>query len=144
MKKKNVIKIGIALVLAVVAIMAVKSLTKPTTVKGSKEVQLIVSAENTILFNESLNTDAELLGQLLDECVDNKKLDIVFDDSNLAVYGSRMIMGINQYNSDPVSGPWWMVYSDTNPDALKAGFCTGIDQQTIYDKDIFELKFESY
>ena len=139
--KKKVVKVLVALVLGITAFFAVKTLTKPEVTLGNKSVEIIVlDLEKNTIFDQTIQTDAGLLGELIDEINENGSLKFSIDDN---AYG-RMIMGINDIVSDPVNGPWWMIYSETNPDALAQGYCNGMDTQTIYDSDIFTLAFESY
>jgi hypothetical protein len=145
--KKNIIRAIIALGLAVVVYFGLKPILFPT-MAGSKSIDLtiVVDDENggTQIFNETVHTDSETLGELLEE------VDTFYDDLTIEYNGAktdawgRMIISINDNATlDMATGPWWMINSDNNKDCLEAGFCNGIDLQSIYDQDHFELDFTS-
>ena len=143
--KKNLVKALIALAFAVVVYFGLKPLLFPT-MPGEKDIQLsiIVDDENgeITVFEETVHTDSETLGELLDE------VDEFYDELSLSYSGEktdawgRMIISINDYATEDMStGPWWLVNSSNNKDCAEAGFCNGIDLQSIYDQDSFELDF---
>lgn len=145
--KKNYIRAIIALALAAVVYFALKPIIFPT-MPGEKDIQLSIVVDNEngdiIVFEETVHTDSETLGELLDE------VDEFYDELSLDYSGEktdawgRMILSINEYATEDMStGPWWLINSENNKDCLEAGFCNGIDLQSIYDQDSFELDFTS-
>ena len=139
--KKKLIRIMIALALSFITLLTIKKITAPKTIKGDKIVEIVVlDLDRKTIFDQSFETNSELLGELLDEINQDEYLEFTFSDSG---YG-RMIMGINNLISDPIVGPWWIINSNTNPDAINQGYCNGIDTQTIYNNDVFELSFENF
>ena len=113
--------------------------------EGSKTIELKMVLDNTdVLFEESVQTDALTLGELIEE-VDAfyEEISVEYSGSKTDAYG-RMLLAINEHKTlDMSTGPWWLVESDNNPDCLAAGYCNGIDLQSIYDLDHFTLNFTS-
>ncbi len=145
--KKNTLYALIALAVTTLIYGGVKPLLFPT-MAGEKDIVLsiVVDDENGDIqvFNETVHTDSETLGALLEE------VDAFYDDLALSYQGEktdawgRMILSINEYaTEDMAMGPWWVINSDNNKDCIEAGFCNGIDLQSVYDQDHFELNFTS-
>ncbi len=118
------------------------------TMTGEKTIELsiVVDDENGQIevFSDLVHTDSETLGDLLDE-VDEfyDELDFSYSGEKTDAWG-RMILSINEYETlDMSTGPWWLINSDNNKDCAAAGFCNGIDLQSVYDQDHFELNFTS-
>lgn len=113
--------------------------------EGSKTIELkIVLNDTDILFEESVQTDALTLGELIEE-VDAfyEAISVEYSGSKTDAYG-RMLLAINEHKTEDMStGPWWLVESETNVDCVAAGYCNGIDLQSIYDLDAFTLNFTS-
>ncbi len=116
--------------------------------EGEKDIQLsiVVDTEEgeTVVFENTVHTDSETLGDLLDE-VDEfyDEIEITYSGEKTDTWG-RMILSINEdITEDMTTGPWWLINSENNVDCLEAGFCNGIDLQSIYDQDNFELNFTS-
>jgi hypothetical protein len=113
--------------------------------EGSKTIELkMVLNDTNILFEESVQTDALTLGELIEE-VDSfyEEISVEYSGSKTDAYG-RMLLAINENKTlDMSTGPWWLVESDNNVDCLAAGYCNGIDLQSIYDLDHFTLNFTS-
>ena len=141
-KEKKLIKIVIALIIAFMAIYAIKTIINRKTNTDSKNIELTIMVEDEIIYSANIATDRAYLGDLIDDLNDTHTVSFELSGSKNSAMG-RMIMGINEYVSDSTIGPWWMIYSDTNKDALTQGYCNGIDTQTIYDQDVFYLKFEN-
>lgn len=143
MKKGKLIRIIIALAFAALALFAYSVLTQKNTTGDNKVVTIEIMVDNETIYSANNATNRDYLGDLLDDLNKTGTVRFEFSGEKDGPMG-RMIMGINEYVSDPVSGPWWMIYSETNKDALAQGYCNGADTQTIYDHDIFTLKFEKY
>lgn len=140
-------KVWISLsVIAVIglAYFGLKPLLFPS-MEGSKTIELkIVLNDTDILFEESVQTDALTLGELIEE-VDAfyEAISVEYSGSKTDAYG-RMLLAINEHKTEDMStGPWWLVESETNVDCVAAGYCNGIDLQSIYDLDAFTLNFTS-
>lgn len=146
MKKKS-IRIVLAVLIASGLFFGLKPLIFPTQ-EGSKSVELILTVdpqegEDLVVLNKSYRTDALTLADLLEEVSKEENITLQLAGSKTDSFG-RYIVGIGQYiTTDSANGPWWLINSETNQDCVSAGFCNGIDLQSIYDQDIFTLTFTS-
>lgn len=147
MKNKNIFKILIAAVLCLVLVGVVYQFTKPKTVEGQKEVTLIIVVQTEEgeenIASEIVKTDAETLGELLEEVNKDGIITVELSGSKDDQYG-RSLVKIGEYETlDWNTGPWWLYNSTTNETCVSAGYCSGIDFTPIYDGDIFEFIFTS-
>lgn len=133
MNKNRKTVVSSILIIAVLVSMyfVVKNINKPTVTEGDKAIQIIVLDKmNEEVYNETLNTDTLLLGELLDE-INKTKETFVFDDSE---YG-RFITEIKVLKLE--AGEFWLFDSENNKVCKAEEFCPGIDNLAIEDKDIF-------
>lgn len=145
MKKKFISSLFVV-VSAFILVIALKPILFPS-VEGEKEIAIqfviVEENENLVIFDEIIRTDALTLGELLDEVNDDFNQEITYAGEKSDQFG-RYIVGIGDYTTeDSAVGPWWLIDSKSNQDCLDAGFCNGIDLQSVYDQDSFELKFTS-
>lgn len=145
--KKRLVYSLVAILLAFAVYFGLKPILFPT-MAGEKDIQLTISVDaesgEVIVFDELVHTDALTLAELLNE-VDEfyDELNIEYQGSATDAYG-RMILAVNDYRTeDMASGPWWMINSSNNLDCVAAGYCNGVDLQSIYDQDAFVLNFTS-
>lgn len=145
--KKNLMRIGFASILAIGLFLVSKAYIFPSII-GNKEVQITITVEqeNTdplVVLEASYRTDAEFLGDLLEEISTEENIDFQFAGNKTDSFG-RYIVGIGPYvTTDSAVGPWWLYNSSTNQSCITAGFCNGIDLQDIQDQDVFEFNFTS-
>ena len=89
--KKNLSRIIVAVVAAALLYVGVSYLTKPPVEQGSKEVTLIMSTklegEVKEVFKKTFKTDAEMLGDLLEEGVVRAYFTIELSGSKTDAYG---------------------------------------------------------
>jgi hypothetical protein len=142
---KSFTRIIVAVVAAALLYVGVSYLTKPPVEQGSKEVTLIMSTklegEVNEVFKKTFKTDAEMLGDLLEEGVVRAYFTIELSGNKTDAYG-RFIVAINEFKTeDSNKGPWWIYDSKTNETCVTAGYCSGIDATPVYDKDVFEFTF---
>ncbi len=134
--KKNAVRIGIAFLVLVLGLGAYKVYNDRLRDQGSKSIQIIIHDESEkLFFDKVVRTDAETLGDLLDEMIEDKKFAMVFEGNKTDVYG-RYITQINDVKAD-AAGPWWVYASTNNTECVAAGYCAGIDVNPIHDKDVF-------
>ena len=134
--KKNAVRIGLAFLVLVLSLGAYKVYSDSLRDQGSKSIQIIIQDESEkVLFYKFVRTDAETLGDLLDEMIKEKKFTIVFEGIKTDVFG-RYITQINDVKAD-ATGPWWVYASTNNTECVAAGYCGGIDVNPIHDKDVF-------
>ena len=143
---KKITKI-IAPILIVAAIFfTIQTLNKETPQVGEKEITINIKVKNEDDSYENIkevkkDTDQLTVGDVLDE-INGDLLNVELEGDKDSEFG-RFIVGIEEYKTeDMAKGPWWMIYSENNKDCVEAGFCSGIDAQNVYDKDVFDLVFE--
>lgn len=140
MKKKVLIGLGI-LALLVVALFGLQALL-PSNEKeiGNKTLNIIVIDESNgevELFNGSIKTDAEMLGEAL---LSSKELNVIAEEATFGRFISSMC-GVEQ---GPIeTGPWWLYVSDNNETCKAQGMCLGIDDTVIKDGDNFTFTLTS-
>ncbi|MEG0076693.1 hypothetical protein [Anaerorhabdus sp.] len=133
MKKKIIIALSIAVV-ALLAIFGFNQLMpKQDAQVGEKALNIVVmdTIENKELYNGTIHTDAETLGDALAEA---KDVQMVTEDSS---YGRFIVSlcGVEQGSQE--AGPWWLYESDNNESCKAQGMCMGIDETMIKDGDNF-------
>ena len=134
--KKNAVRIGLAFLALALSLGAYKVYTDAQKEQGAKAIQIVIQDDQqNVLFDKVIHTDAETLGDLLDEMVADKVVTITFEGNKTDVYG-RYITEIKGLKSDS-DGPWWIYGSDNNTECVAAGYCGGIDVNPIRDKDKF-------
>ena len=102
-------------------------------------ITVINDIEGTELFSDTVETQAQTLGELLDE---TKELKAVMEQST---YG-RLLVSLLDLNQGPMmTGPWWLFESDNNESCKASGFCPAVDQTVIADQDRFVFRYtDSY
>lgn len=133
---KKSILIRVVLVLALVgAYLFVSNLNKPSGNQGNKTVTLeIFNIDEENVFKEELKTNAETLGELIDELNENKAKFNLSGDKD-SEFG-RYIESIEDVDNG--SG-FWVYESENNKICLAEAFCPGIDALVIDDKDQFNF-----
>ena len=142
--KKNVVRIGVAVVLLVGGLFVYNQFFRQG-VEGSKEVQIILTVdqegEDVVILDVTKRTDDEMLGTFLETVLKEENLQYNFSGNVSDPFG-RYIVGIGEYvTTDSAVGPWWLFNSTTNQDCVSAGYCPGMDITPLYDKDIFTFEF---
>ncbi len=125
MKKNQIMKVSIILIL-IIAIMAGLYLAfAPKAVEGSKTINIDVIIEEEIVREEEISTDAEFLSQALYEVEG-------LIEGETSEYG-LFIQSVNNVKADSTNEEWWCI--------TKSGESvnTGADQTPILDGDSFEL-----
>lgn len=135
-KMKKSIFIRVIIVLALVgAYLLVSNLNKPVGDDTSKTVILeIFNLDEESTYNEAIKTNAETLGELIDE-VNEQKLKFNLSGDKDSEFG-RYIETIEDVENK--SG-FWVYESENNKMCLAEAFCPGIDALVIEDKDKFEF-----
>ena len=142
--KKNLFRIGVAVVLLVVSLFIYNQFFRKG-VEGSKEVQIILTVDqdgkDVVILDVTKRTDDEMLGTFLETVLKEESLSYDFSGSVSDPFG-RYIVGIGEYvTKDSAVGPWWLFNSTTNQDCVSAGYCPGVDITPLYDNDIFTFEF---
>lgn len=146
MKKKNLIaKIVLPLLLFVALFFGFKNVVHAPTNTESKSVtvniMVKVDDDYDLIKEINLKDVTGTLGDVIDE-INEKELSVIELDGKKDSEFGRFIISIDGIGTEDMKGPWWMINSDTNKDCINAGFCSGIDMQSVYDEDVFDLVFE--
>ncbi len=102
-------------------------------------ITVINDIEGTELFSDTVETQAQTLGELLDE---TKELKAVMEQST---YGRLLVSLLDLNQGEMTTGPWWLFESDNNESCKASGFCPAVDQTVIADQDRFVFRYtDSY
>lgn len=102
-------------------------------------ITVINDIEGTELFSDTVETQAQTLGELLDE---TKELKAVMEQST---YGRLLVSLLDLNQGEMTTGPWWLFESDNNESCTVSGFCPAVDQTVIADQDRFVFRYtDSY
>lgn len=137
MKKKIIVLLSLV-ILTVLSIFLFDRFFKPTRYEGGKEIFITIIIDETqeILFEGSLKTDTETLGELMDEA---KELQMETEEAS---FGRFIISLKGQEQGDIATGPWWLYESENNKVCVQSGYCPGIDELPIQDGDQFKFELK--
>jgi hypothetical protein len=134
--KNKILGIALAAILLVGGLFAIKLYQDSQVVQGAKAITIIVKDDqDTVLLNKVVRTDAETLGELLDELSEDQVITLELAGSKSDVYGRYIVSMFDKMGG--TNGPWWLFESDTNTECVSQGFCNGIDKNPIRDQDTF-------
>lgn len=134
-RKKLILQVIAALLFFSGLYFGVKSLTQPKTVEGDKKINIVIlNKESSPVFEESFNTDALLLGDLMDEINDENDAIFIFTGDKSDEFG-RFLTTITLVDIE--EGDFWLYESDNNVVCKEEGFCPGVDMLAIEDGDNF-------
>lgn len=112
---------------------------------GRKAIHLEIIAEDTVIFDETVNTETGTLADLLREMESAGTIQLAYSQSSYGMYIQGM--GLDTlYEEDPAKGLYWTYTSDNNAQCLQNNFCDAADSLMIEDGDhfVFTLtRFES-
>ncbi len=129
---KKMIVIGLVVLLAVAALFGYNKFFGPETQEGAKEVTVeIVIEGQSIDKSYTLNTDTELLFDLLNEVKDKIKFESL--DSS---YGP-MVVGLEGYTADAASEYYHIIINGA--DAM-----VGIKDIPVVDGDVYRFEVRSF
>lgn len=125
--KKTIITSIVVLLIALVGFGAYNYFVKAGVQKGEKNITVIVEDSRND-YKEELkhNTDAEMLGQALDEMGIIKTEDSSF---------GRIVMGVNNIDADMDKTEWWK-FTINDVDSV-----TGVDGTPVKDGDVIKFIF---
>jgi hypothetical protein len=133
---KKILGIVIAAILLVGGLTAIKLYQDSQLVQGAKAVTIVIKDDqDTVLFDEVVHTDAETLGELLDELAEDKVITLELAGEKSDSFGRYIVSMFDKMGG--TNGPWWLFESETNPTCVSQGFCNGIDKNPIQDQDEF-------
>ncbi len=143
--KKILVRVFSAVLVGILLFVGIQHFIQPNTEEGAKSITIqvvIIEESEEIIFDETINTDALYLAEVLEELEQNQLILVHLGGSKDDQYG-RFLVGFNDYKTTDMSvGPWWGYSSETNQDCLDAGFCSGVDMAPVYDQDVFVFTFD--
>jgi len=137
--KNNRVVIVIVAVLVFAGLWFGLSSLMPEKEVGEKSLHIVISdsISGEVLYEKDVKTDAETLGEFLDERTD---FTFVADDGEWG----RMISTMEDVVADASNNQFWSISSDNNKDCVANGWCNGIDMQNIYDGDNFTFELTTW
>lgn len=135
--RKTLLQVLAAVVVFVALYFGIKAINQPKVTVGDKAIKIvIVDKDDKIVFDETFNTDTELLGELLDEANETNENLFEFSGSKTDEFG-RMIIDTSVVET--ADGEFWVYDSDNNTVCEAEGFCPGIDSLAIEDGNNFSF-----
>lgn len=131
--KKKTIGWCIAIAVIVIVMGCIYWLNRPKTSSGSKKVELDVvdNEENTTTY--SIQTDAEVLTDLMDELSTSQDFSYSGTSSSMGYYIETVNGVTADYSKD---SSYWAIYVNGEYGQYSA------DQQPVNDQDVFKLSYE--
>jgi hypothetical protein len=141
-KNKKIVVALIALVVVIGGIFAYRMMGQD---KGDKDIQIVIKADDKTLYDETVDTDAGTLGDLLIEMEKDGDIKLEYETSGYGMFITGM--GSDKlYSNDDSASKYWIYSSDNNKQCVDAGYCDAADALKIKDGDafVFELAEATY
>lgn len=140
--RKTLVTTILVIGLLLAGLFVVKNLNKPNTVVGNKVIEItILDQDEEVAYSEKLRTDAELLGDVLEEMNSN---DQFTDGGKIVLEGekdSEFGRFISEITLVPINADeFWVYESENNKVCQTEAFCPGVDFLAIEDQDEFIFK----
>lgn len=107
-----------------------------------KNITITINDEGTQIYSETVKTKAKMLGELLSEMHEEKKIKIKYEKFELV----NLIIGLGVeklIEANESEGKYWLYDSKNNKECLAATYCDGVDILVIEDIDKFEFSYGS-
>lgn len=138
LRTRQIIATVIAALVFSGAYLGLIKMTTPELTVGEKKINIVVTDRETKeVFNEDLDTDAELLGELIDEMNTEELILFILEGQADSEFG-RFITDIGDVELE--EGDFWVYDSENSQVCKDEGFCPGIDQLAIQDGDDFTFE----
>ncbi len=109
----------------------------------SKVIQITIKNEDTLVYDQQVDTNAATLGELLEELKEQKEILLESEQSTYGMYITGM--GVDElYRQDEVGGKYWTYDSENNAQCIKNSFCDAADVLVIEDGDHFTFTLKAY
>lgn len=132
--RKTILTSLVVLLLLVGGYFTFKNYNQPQVVLGDKNVEIIVvDRDKKPVYEKIINTDANLLGEVIDQINADEKL-FELEGEKDSEFG-RFITKVNLVES--IEGEFWVFDSENNKVCQTEAFCPGIDSLAIEDEDSF-------
>lgn len=139
-KTKQIIGAVIALVAVFGGIFLSQKLTEE---KEEKDITIQIMVEGSEIYNETVDTDATTLADLLIEMQTEEEIQLDYETTSWGMYIKGL--GCDElYMEDPASGKYWTYNSENNASCVANNYCDGADLLNISDGDIFVFTLEAY
>lgn len=141
--RKTLITSIVVIGLLLAGLFVVKNLNKPNTVIGNKVIEItILDQDEEVAYSEELRTNAELLGDVLEEM--NSSEQFTIDGGKFVLEGdkdSEFGRFISEITLVPINADdFWVYESENNKVCQTEAFCPGVDFLAIEDQDDFVFK----
>lgn len=134
-KNTKKVLIGLAgLIAAAVVFLIVYNVAGPKTQEGGKTCTLEVMDDNGELTSYELSTDAEYLGELMDEAAASEEFSYEGEDGDYGLYIDTVNGLTADYDTD---GAYWAIYVNGEYGQNSA------DTQPVADGDTYRLTYET-
>lgn len=118
------------------AFFLVSKMNKPNVELGDKNIKIVI-IDNTekVIYDETLDTDTEILGDLIDEINETKETFTLegTKDSEFGRYVSNIV------GTELGSNEFWVFESENNEVCVAETMCPGIDALAIKNNDEFKF-----
>lgn len=118
------------------AFFLVSKMNKPNVELGDKNIKIVI-VDNTekVIYDETLDTDTEILGDLIDEINETKETFTLegTKDSEFGRYVSNIV------GTELGSNEFWVFESENNEVCVAETMCPGIDALAIKNNDEFKF-----
>lgn len=118
------------------AFFLVSKINKPNVELGDKNIKIVI-IDNTekVIYDETLDTDTEILGDLIDEINETKETFTLegTKDSEFGRYVSNIV------GTELGSNEFWVFESENNEVCVAETMCPGIDALAIKNNDEFKF-----
>ncbi|OCN05642.1 hypothetical protein A4S06_07990 [Erysipelotrichaceae bacterium MTC7] len=140
-KKTKLIIAAVVLLIAVVG--GVYGFRQLNQDKNDKAIEVIIMVDDKKVFDETVDTNAGTLADLLKEMKEDKDIKLNYENSEYGMY----ITGMGKdklYKEDKAKNKFWTFTSDTNKQCTEADFCPGADDLKIANEDTFVFTLVSF
>jgi len=136
-KTKQIIGAVLALIIVFLGIFMTQKMGEQ---KGEKNITIQIVVDGLEIYNETIDTDATTLADLLKEMKENEDIQLEYETTSWGMY----IKSMENHQEDPANGKYWTYDSENNASCVGNNFCDGADLLNIGDGDIFVFTLEAY
>lgn len=136
-KTKQIIGAVIALIIVFAGVFTSQKMGEQ---KGEKDITIQILVDGTEIYNETIDTDATTLADLLLEMKENEDILLEYEMTSWGMY----IKSMENHQEDPANGKYWTYDSENNASCVKNNFCDGANLLNIGDGDLFVFTLGAY
>lgn len=110
---------------------------------SNKEIDIKIIIEDENILDESFETNASTLEELLLELDENDNIELKYSNSEYGMYIQGM--GVDElFEEDTSQSKYWTYSSENNKICLESGFCPAASALAIEDGDSFIFELSKY